>query len=121
MFCNQIDLKFSRRDFFARAGLGLAGMALTELLHRDCSAATLANGILGQPHLPAKAKRVIYLFMAGGPSQLDLFDYKPGLKERFNQDLPESVRRGKRLSTMTSGQGKFPIAPSVFEFAQHGQ
>lgn len=121
MFCNKIDLKFSRRDFFTRAGLGIAGMALSELLHRDAGAAPLASGLLGQPHLPARAKRVIYLFMAGGPSQLDLFDYKPLLNEKNGEDLPDSVRKGQRLTGMSGNQARLPLAGSIFKFARHGQ
>ena len=70
---------------------------------------------------PAKAKHVIYLHMVGGPSQMDLYDYKPKMNEWFDKDLPDSVRMGQRLTTMTSGQARFPIAPSKFKFAQHGQ
>lgn len=109
----------SRRQLLALAP-GLGGLALASLLRQGCAPSTAQARELGVD-FPAKAKRVIWLFMAGGPSQLDLFDYKPGLKARFNQDLPESARKGQRLSTMTSGQGRFPIAPSLFQFAQHGQ
>ena len=70
--------------------------------------------MLGTTHFAPKAKRVIYLFMSGAPSQLDLFDYKPSLGKFFDKDLPESVRMGQRLTTMTSGQKRFPIAPSLF-------
>lgn len=80
-----------------------------------------SSGILGTTHHPAKAKRVIYLFQSGGPSQLDLFDYKPGLRKRMGMDLPDSVRMGQRLTGMTAGQDIFPVAPSGFEFNQHGQ
>ena len=73
------------------------------------------------PHFAPKAKRIIWLTQAGAPSQLDLFDYKPGLVEQFDKDLPESVRNGQRLTGMTAGQKRFPIAPSVFKFQQHGQ
>ncbi len=75
----------------------------------------------GLPHFPPTAKRLIYLHMNGAPSQLDLFDYKPGLADYFDKDLPESVRNGQRITTMTSGQTRFPVAPSMFKFAQHGQ
>ena len=73
------------------------------------------------PHFAAKAKHVIYLHMVGGPPQMDLYDYKPKMNEWFDKDLPDSVRMGQRLTTMTSGQKRFPIAPSKFKFAQHGQ
>jgi hypothetical protein len=79
-----------------------------------------ATGALG-PHFPGKAKQVIYLHMVGGPSQMDLFDYKPTMKDWYDKDFPESIRKGQRLSTMTSGQPRFPIAPSKFAFAQHGR
>lgn len=106
----------TRRQALALAP-GLGGLALASLLGRG--PASLQARELGTD-FPAKAKRAIWLFMAGGPSQLDLFDYKPGLSERFNEDLPASVKQG-RLSTMTSDQARFPIAPSVFEFAQYGE
>jgi len=73
------------------------------------------------PHFPPKAKQVIYLHMVGGPAQMDLYDYKPVMQEHYDKDLPESVRMGQRLTTMTSGQARFPIAPSKFKFAQHGK
>ena len=73
------------------------------------------------PNFPAKAKRVIYLFQSGAPSQMDLFDPKPGMKEHHGKDLPDSIRKGQRLTTMTSGQKNFPIAPSIFKFARHGK
>ena len=80
-------------------------------------AATAAAG----PHFPGKAKHVIYLHMVGGPSQIDLYDYKPKMDAWYDKDLPDSIRRGQRLTTMTSGQARFPIAPSKYKFAQHGQ
>jgi hypothetical protein len=73
------------------------------------------------PHFAAKAKRVIYFHMVGGPSQMDLYDYKPVMNEWYDKDLPESVRDGQRLTTMTSGQTRFPIAPSKYKFEQHGE
>jgi len=73
------------------------------------------------PHFPAQAKRVIYLHMVGGPSQADLFDYKPVMNDWYDKELPDSIRRGQRLTTMTSGQARFPIAPSKFKFSQAGQ
>src|SRR5690606_21164509 len=74
-----------------------------------------------QPHFRAKAKRIIWLTQAGAPSQLDLFDYKPGLVNYANQDLPDSVRMGQRLTGMTSSQKKYPCVPSIFKFHQRGQ
>src|SRR5579872_2383050 len=108
----------TRRQFLGRSSLGIGTAALAALLSDRASA---APGIAGLPHAAPKARRVIWLTQAGAPSQLDLFDYKPELKERFNQDLPESVRKGQRLTGMTSGQARFPVAPSIFKFAQHGK
>src|SRR5262249_34131355 len=79
------------------------------------------GGLPGVPHFTPRAKRVIYLFQSGAPSQLDLFDYKPALADRRGEDLPDSVRMGPRVAGMTSGQKKFPLAPSMFKFAQHGK
>src|SRR5882672_7241182 len=126
MSCSQINFGMSRREFFGRFAYGLGGAALFGLLGRDAIAAAAAiqnpfKGILTAPHFPAKAKRIIYLFMAGGPSQLDLFDYKPMLNERNGEDLPASVRMGQRLTGMTGFQATLPMAGSLFKFAQHGQ
>jgi hypothetical protein len=74
----------------------------------------------GLPHFAPKAKAVIYLHMNGGPSQLDLWDHKPELHQHFNADLPDSIRNGQRITTMTSGQSRLPVAPSMFKFARHG-
>ncbi len=106
-----------RRDFLSTAG-GIGTAALASLLNPDLLASD--RGIEG-PHIRPRAKRVIYLFMHGGPPQMELFDHKPGLREKLGTDLPDSVRGGQRLTGMTSGQKSLPIAPSVFEFAQHGQ
>ncbi len=112
----------NRRQFFGRASLGLGTAALASLLNSDADAATGAvKGALGAPHHAPKARRAIYLFQSGAPSQMDLFDYKPTMAEWFDKDLPDSVRRGQRLTTMSSGQKRFPIAPSKYKFAQHGQ
>ena len=99
-------------------GLGLGGLALAELLGREASA---SSGVLAEPHLPAKAKRVIYLFQSGGPSQLDLFDDKPKLREMDGQQLPESVRAGQRLTGMSGNQSSIPLAGSPFTFTRHGE
>ncbi len=115
----------TRRHFFLRGAKGIAGIALGSLLAEDLLAIGGEAGVVGGlPHLPhfaPKAKRCIYLHMMGAPPQMDLLDYKPRMKEWYDKDLPESVRRGQRLTTMTSGQARFPIAPSVFEFKQHGR
>jgi hypothetical protein len=115
----------TRRHFFGRSALGLGTAALASLLPERAragdSAAPQTGGLPGLPHFAPKAKRAIYLFMNEGPSQMDLFDYKPNLKDMFDKDLPESIRNGQRLTTMTSGQSRFPIAPSKYKFSQHGQ
>jgi len=124
-------LSETRRYFFGRAAAGIGTAALASLLNPQLFAAEAAgtattgspeiHGALPALHLPAKAKRVIWLFMADAPSQMDLYDYKPKMQEYYDKDLPESVRQGQRLTTMTSGQTRFPIAPSLFKFAQHGK
>ncbi len=112
----------TRRHFFGRSACGIGTAALASLLGRDLSAGTGgSHGILGAPHYAPRAKRIIYLFMSGAPSQLDLFDYKPEMDELFDTDLPDSIRMGQRLTTMTSGQKRFPVAPSKFRFAQYGE
>ena len=119
---NPIDQWISletRRQFFGRSAKGLGAAALASLLNQPATAAP--RGALGGSHFPARAKRVIWLFMAGAPSHLDTFDYKPDLVEWFDKDLPESVRQGQRLTTMTASQARFPIAPSMFQFHQHGK
>jgi len=118
----QHKLLETRRQFFARGKNALGHAALATLLGQNFR--LLASGNPGGPLLPhfaPKAKRVIYLHMVGGPSQMDLFDYKPGMAEWYDKDLPDSIRMGQRLTTMTSGQTRFPVAPSKFKFAQHGQ
>src|SRR5229473_1509986 len=101
----------TRRRFFERTSAGLGTAALASLLQEDLLA---EGGLPGLPHFPPKAKRVIYLFQSGAPSQMELFDYKPKLKDLATTELPESVRGGQRLTGMTSGQTSFPIAPSLF-------
>jgi hypothetical protein len=107
-----------RRSFLGRCGMGLGAAALWGLLDRDAFA---SRGILDGPHHAAKAKRIIYLFMSGGPSQHDLFDYKPLLNQMNGQDLPASVRMGQRLTGMSANQATLPLAGSVFKFARHGK
>ncbi|HSJ03619.1 MAG TPA: DUF1501 domain-containing protein, partial [Verrucomicrobium sp.] len=105
--------------------LGYAALTslLGEGLARQAQASSSATvGGMGMgPHFAPKAKRVIYLHMVGGPSQMDLFDYKPTMKDWYDKDLPASIRKGQRLTTMTSGQARFPIAPSKYEFSQAGE
>jgi hypothetical protein len=106
---------FSRRTFLGKLGLGTA--ALASLLGED----TRGEGLAGMPHFAPKAKRVIYLFQSGAPSQIDLFDHKPRLEKLRATELPDSIRQGQRLTGMTSRQESFPVAPSRFAFRQHGQ
>ena len=114
----QSKLLMTRRHFFGRAGTGIGAAALAALAAQDAQA---SEGLPGLPHFPPTAKRVIYLFQHGAPSQLDLFDYKPKLQALRGTDLPDSVRQGQRLTGMTAYQTKFPTAPSVFRFQQYGQ
>ncbi len=108
-----------RRHFFTQGSHLLGGMSLMSLLGDGVSGAEAAGGIA--PHFVPKAKHIIYLHMVGGPSQLDLFDYKPGLLDWYDKDLPPSVRGNQRLTTMTSGQSRFPIAPTKYQFSRQGQ
>src|SRR5262245_11663026 len=117
--------QINRRHFLARSGLGLGSIALGSLLERDYArgatvrSAADAGGLQGLPHFPARAKRVIYLFQSGAPSQMDLFDYKPTLAGKHGIELPDSIRMGQRITTMTSGQKSFPVAPSIFKFSRN--
>src|SRR5688572_1353526 len=118
------NFDMNRRDFFGRFALGLGGVALTGLLQRTVAAPNISNpftGVLSSPHVAPRARRIIYLFMSGGPSQLDLFDYKPTLNKMNGDDLPESIRMGQRLTGMSGNQATLPLAGSIFKFAQHGQ
>jgi uncharacterized protein (DUF1501 family) len=126
--CHDYLNNLTRRQFFAGAGLAMGGVALNWLVPSARGALVgekqplrVHPPLAGLPHFAPKAKRLIYLHMNGGPSQLDTFDYKPALQPRFDEDLPESIRMGQRITTMTSGQARFPVAPSVFKFAQYGQ
>ena len=119
-----VKAQLTRRTFLRGSASGLGLAALGSLLQPDLLRAAPSPGgvtLPGWPHLPVKAKRVIYLFQSGAPSQMDLFDPKPQMKARFGENLPESIRKGQRLTTMTSGQKNFPVAPSIFQFAQHGK
>ncbi len=112
----------TRRHFFGRTAAGVGSMALAHLLGRDLEAAeTPPGGLPGLPHFAPKAKRIVYLFQSGGPSQLETFDPKPGLEKLRGQNLPESIRKGQRLTTMTAGQTSFPLVESAFGFRRHGQ
>lgn len=114
----------TRRHFFGRTATGLGTVALASLLNPDLFAEEKRKsvpGILPKLHHPAKAKRVIYLCMSGGPSHLDLLDYKPQLNKHRGKDLPAEVRMGQRITGMTSGQKTLPIAPSIFKFEKRGK
>ena len=120
----ETQLLLTRRHFFARTSHGLGMAALASLLGERAAAdqpAGHTGGLPGLPHFAPKAKRVIYLFQSGAPSQMDLFDYKPSLKNVQGEELPDSVRMGQRLTGMTSRQTSFPIAASKYRFEQHGQ
>ncbi len=126
----------TRRQLLFHTGLGLGTAALAALLGEDARAGVRSAGsarlgrvlrgssnpgLPGLPHHAPRAKRAICLFMSGAPSQIDLWDYKPAMQELFDADIPDSVVMGQRFTTMTSGQERFPIAPSIFSFARHGE
>ena len=118
------SLEMTRRHFFARSSAGIGIAALASLLEPELAAAeaeTAPGALPGLPHFAPKAKSVIFLHQSGGPAQMDLFDYKPGLQKLRGTELPDSVRMGQRITGMTSGQGTLPVAPSRFKFAQHGR
>ncbi len=117
---NEIRAGQTRRAFIERSTLGLGTLALGSLLHAGEKPRNEIGGLEEFPHFAPKAKRVIYLFQSGGPSQMDLFDYKPHLTKLFGQEVPESIYPAERKTTMTSGQESFPLAPSTFKFARHG-
>lgn len=122
----------TRRQFFGRTGLRMGGVALASMsgaapieslssAMASDNSAKVHPALHGLPHFVPKAKAIIYLHMNGGPSQIDTWDYKPHLQEQFDKDLPDTIRKGQRITTMTSGQARLPVAPSKFKFAQHGQ
>src|ERR1700686_3088737 len=123
----EYHLNQTRRQFFASAGISLGGLALAMCDGHGQTPLANARGSVvhpalpGLPHFPAKAKALIYLHMNGAPSQIDLWDHKPQMQRFFDQNLPESVRMGQRLSTMTSGEGRPPVAPTKFKFSQTGK
>ena len=120
--------QLNRRHFLSKMGIGIGSLALGSLLSCESTISTnsslqtnLKGGVLEAAHLVAKAKRIIYLFQSGGPSQLELFDYKPLLKEQHGNDLPASIRMGQRLTGMTAYQKTKPIAAPIYDFKQRGQ
>jgi len=122
----ELELLMTRRQLFGRAATGIGAAALASLLNPEAFAAPLSgspglHGALKTLHFPPKAKRVIYLFQSGGPSHIDLFDYKPKLQEYNGQELPSSIRNGQRITGMTSGQKSFPCAAPIFKYSQHGK
>lgn len=131
--CNELErnlrLAMTRRHFFNGCGLGLGTTALASCIPSAFGLAEQEKpeqkksspGLPGLPHFAPKAKRAIYLFMSGAPSQMDMFDHKPEMHKWYDKDLPESVRNGQRLTTMTSKQNRFPIAPSIYKFKKHGK
>ena len=114
---SSLAIQGTRRHFFGRSAYGLGAIALSKLLGDELP----RGGLSGLPHFAPKAKRVIYLFQSGAPSQIELFDYKPKLQQLRGTDLPDSVRQGQRLTAMTATQSSFPIVPSTFSFRQRGQ
>jgi hypothetical protein len=131
---HELQLQLNRRNFFGDFGLRFGGLTTGLLMGAALGSGGVVHGrqatsaddrvhppLPGLPHFPPKAKSVIYLHMNGGPSQLDTWDHKPDLHKFFDQELPPSVQGGQRLSTMTSGQSRFPVAPSKYRFQQKGQ
>ncbi|MCB0684894.1 MAG: DUF1501 domain-containing protein, partial [Saprospiraceae bacterium] len=114
--CHHTDKGYSRRDFLSKTSLGLGALTLSSFMGTETGGSRPGN-----PNIAPRAKRVIYLFQSGAPSQLDLFDYKPLLQQMHGQELPESVRSGQRLTGMTSGQSSFPLVGSPFKFKQRGE
>ena len=115
----------TRRQFFGRTATGIGALALASLLNeRGRAASTGVPGTLPELHFAPRAKRIIYLFMQGGPSQMDLFDYKPTLAQRHGEELPDSVRKGQRITGMTAKQTQvatlWKLAAAVFEAQAHG-
>ncbi len=124
--CRECELLVTRRQLFGRGATGIGAAALASLLNPELLVAAeqskpATKGALARLHFAPKAKAIISLHMSGGPSHLDLFDYKPKMKEFHGQDLPASVRMGQRITGMTSGQKTLPVAPTIFKFAQHGK
>jgi hypothetical protein len=123
-FCTGYEstVGMSRRHFLNSFGMGLGSIALSSLLKPEALlGATNSRGSLGTSHFPPKAKRIIYLFQSGGPSQLDLYDPKPTLIKKHGTELPEEIRQGQRLTAMSGNQASLPLAGSPFKFAPHGQ
>jgi hypothetical protein len=124
----EYELMLTRRQLFGRTATGIGAAALASVLQNEALAGAPAPdtdkgvpGILKKLHIPPRVKHVIYLHQGGAPAHIDLFDYKPQLAEHFDKDLPDSVRKGQRITGMTSGQKRLPVAPTMFKFQQHGK
>jgi len=119
----QVLYQNTRRDFLKKAGLGLGSVALGNLLNPAEGMARQLNptDVPGLPHFAPKAKRIIYLFQSGGPSQLETFDYKPSLDKWHGKEIPDSIRGTQRNSGMVTGQSTFPLVKSIYDFQQYGQ
>jgi hypothetical protein len=117
---DEARLHLTRREFLGRTSTGIGTAALATLLGQDLLAAS-ASGLPGLPHFAPRAKRVIYLMQSGAPSHVDLFDYKPQMEKLRGQEIPDSVTRGQRLTTMTSGQKSKPVLPPITGFRRCGQ
>jgi Protein of unknown function (DUF1501) len=113
-----VQRELCRRAFLSNASAGFGALALAGIEAQQATADS--GGQAGLPHRPPQAKRAIYLFMSGAPSQIDMWDPKPKMADWYDQELPNSIRQGQRLTTMTSGQSRFPIAPSIYQFSPHG-
>ena len=124
MDCHQYAAMHSRREFLSRSAMGLGALGLASLMN-PLSAASKGTASdvasVSLPHFAPRAKRIIYLFQSGAPSQMDLFDHKPLLQEMYGQELPPSVRQGQRLTGMTAGQTSFPLAGTLFDFQRYGE
>jgi hypothetical protein len=118
---SEYALDLTRRQFLGRSATGIGLAALASLLNPKLFGGPAAKDLPGRSHAVPRARRVIYLTQAGAPSQVDLFDYKPGLRKRFKEELPASIRGNQRLTGMTAGQKSFPIAPGIFSFKPHGR
>src|SRR5262245_46793639 len=120
---DDIKQNITRRYFFKMGSHAVGWAALASLLNGEKARGADREDVSSplKTHHAPKAKQVIYLHMVGGPAQMDLFDYKPKMAEFYDKDLPDSIRMGQRLTTMTSGQARFPVAPSKFKFTQHGK
>ena len=120
-----INKKLDRRNFLLKTASGLGALALNSFLETNqafgSNPMTEDQRLTAFQHIAPKAKRVVYLFMAGGPSQFETFDYKPKLRDMMGQNLPDSVRKGQRLTGMSANQATLPIAPSLYDFKQYGQ